>query len=243
MELLFDTIFNKKDLENKTRVFFDSLISNQSGLADVFSDQYGISYKVVFGHKDYKIALYDLLKKYYKNEYLIKRCFVKHNLLSSSATTFSEFPINNSRIDIASINGKSVAYEIKTQYDKLSRLKKQIGDYSLCFEYVYVICENSKTKFVLEKIPQYCGIYEYAGEKSRCSFKKIRDAVRSPNLSPEQMLDVLQSGELAESFGTNDKHLILETQTLGTINSHFKVCLKKRFSLKWNELKAECKAL
>ena len=99
-----------------------------------------------------------LMVHYYHNEAFIKAMFIKE-LKKQKSVSFFELPIKDSRIDLCSINGHSVAYEIKTKYDTLKRLNKQVNDYLSAFEYVYVVCSSDKTGLVQSTVPNCVGIY------------------------------------------------------------------------------------
>ncbi|MFA5421316.1 MAG: sce7726 family protein [Bacilli bacterium] len=240
MSLLFDTIYCKSDLERRTRLFYEAYASKSSKINDVFIDSYGIKYELVFRNKPYESAVYSLLKRYYRNEYYIKKSFVIHNLSNSSSVTFTEFPVNDSRADIVSINGHSAAFEIKTNYDSLTRLGKQINDYSKCFEYIFVICPEKKVAQVTKLIPIHCGIYSYNSARINSVFKKNREALISPFISPTVQLCSINKEELLLHFGASSRSEVAEKNSPHAINCKFKDILKIRYLDKWNEFRNEC---
>ena len=87
--------------------------------------------------------IYHYLDKNYRNEYFFKNTIFnkllldKHNLYSTSALT--ELPIGESKVDLVMINGKGIAYEIKTDLDNFNRLPTQISDYYKLFCYVNIV--------------------------------------------------------------------------------------------------------
>ena len=78
------------------------------------------------------LVVNEILMKYYTGEKVIKYFLAKERLNISDEITIFEFPINSSRLDVGRINGQSYVYEIKTEYDSLNKLSKQIEDYRSC---------------------------------------------------------------------------------------------------------------
>ena len=152
--------------EQQARALFHSYESDENSFNNRFIDIFSVPYKTVFGSVPVEKVLFDLLKRFYKNDFYVRHTFISKVLSKSSAISYEELPIRNSRIDLISINGKSVAYEIKSKYDSYSKLSRQISDYSMCFEYVYVICPYDKVNNISKIIPEYCGIYCYSNDIS-----------------------------------------------------------------------------
>ncbi len=95
-----------------------------------------------------------IILNYYPNEICIKSCFIKQVLMNEKKqVTIFELPVGSSRADLCKINGESIAYEIKTDLDNFSRLKKQIGDYYKIFEKVFIICSATNVDKILKLIP------------------------------------------------------------------------------------------
>ncbi|MCB6541381.1 hypothetical protein SDC9_101414 [bioreactor metagenome] len=91
---------------------------------------------------------YSALLSHCKYEYVYKTAilndvFLKyHNFNSAFYTT--EFYCGKSKADIAIFNGCSTVYEIKTKYDNLEKLDKQLRDYRKIFskQFVVVDCKH-----------------------------------------------------------------------------------------------------
>ena len=91
----------------------------------------------------------DLTLNHYHNESVIKNSFIKNNISKhKSHTLLYEFKVKNSRVDLCKINGESVAYEIKTDFDSFQRLGTQLPDYATVFEKVYLIISHHALFFV-----------------------------------------------------------------------------------------------
>lgn len=220
----------------ESRLLFRSLVNGEASFKKTFFNLFYVDFEDVFGTISADQFLFNLLKNYYHNDFFIRYSFIKKVLSKSSAISFQEFPISESRLDLASINGKSVAYEIKSDFDNFTRLEKQVLDYSYCFEYVYLICSKKHLQEALSSLPSFCGIYLFKGNGS-ISFKKYREASLSPNLSSNEMLKLFRIKELKKSFTKQDVHTILLENNVNKINFEFKKTLKERFNEEWLTLK------
>ncbi len=212
-------------------------------LDDYFYENYGVSYHFLFGDTAPDKFITNLLDSAYRNDFLIRYSFFNDVLSrNKGATSFFEFPINDSRADIVSINGKSVAYEIKTQYDTLDRLAKQVNDYSLAFEYVYVICDDQSLKNVIKIIPPHCGIYTYS-RKNKLIFKLYKKATKSNVMDSEVMIKMFLQKEKNHYFEKQQNNEILVRNDTERINYYLKKALKHRFAFKTGEISSKCKSL
>ena len=174
-------------------------------------------------HHNIKRIVESLSSIYYHNEAYVKS-FLIERFGKNDNVSFFELPVNNSRIDLCSINGHSVAYELKTKYDSLTRLQKQLDDYLKAFEYVYVVCSNEKTNKVLDIIPDCVGVYEYDDSKQNIKFILIKKATISNYLNRETQINILRKGEIP---------LGAELLSDDEINRLFKNTLKTRYKNKW----------
>lgn len=243
MEFVLGSVFNKNELKQKTKAFYDSFLSDETYSNEVFTEQFGVPYKLIFGSSERSKVVYSMLKKYYQNEYYIKRSFTRQILIKANSITFVELPVHNSRADLINIDKKSCAFEIKTQFDTFLRAKKQLFDYSLAFEYSYIICPLTKLKEAKMAIPDFCGIYVYNEKRNNSKFKKVREASISPNLCGDNMLELFSKEDLNKHFGTSNIKYILSKFSLFKINMRFKEMLKAKYLLKSDSFKAECNLL
>lgn len=236
-----DILTKNYELEESRKLFY-SLKTSEQQFCDCFLDLFDIDYGIVFGKQPKEVFLFEILKKFYHNDYFIRYSFIKKALMKSSAISFEELPVCDSRVDLISINGKSVAYEIKTEFDNYTKLKKQLNDYSKCFEYLYVICPTQCVDKIKAFLPHYCGIYSYEG-KNMVRFKMMKESSLSPNLNGYEMLKLFQRKELFDVFHSFDLLDISKNESLNTINDALKLVLKKRYKKKWNDLMAKVKGL
>lgn len=226
------------NIELDTKCLFNSY-EGTSDFKECFYDCFGVPYDFVCSGISKDKFIYDLLCENYRNDFFIRYSFYDKVLSKSKAISFFELPILNSRIDVVSINGKSVAYEIKTEYDTLDRLEKQINDYSKAFEYIYVICSSEMIDDVEPIIPNHCGIYVYSG-KNRIVYSKYKEATVSPHLDIKCMLSLMLKKERLLYFKDNDIDNISKTYDFASINNVFKKALKLRFDKKSKEISIKC---
>lgn len=225
--MCIDKIFTTEELQQKTRELYYSIGNSLLNFEEEFSRIFELPFRVVFGNTNREEVLFLLLQNYYRNEYFIKKSFKNKELLNLPSTF--EFPILNSRADIVSVKTSLTCYEIKTEYDTLSRLQKQIDDYSALFEYIYVICPADRASSVKKVIPQHCGLITYSSRRNS-GFKTIIRASKSPFLNKEIILSCWRCTELKQYYGTDERKVIAKTKSLEEILSASRDCFTKRFS-------------
>lgn len=214
-------------------------LNNEEAFDKDFFNCFKINRKLLFGSKNYKKVAFDLYSTFYKNEFVIKTAFINSKLMNSKAICSEEYPLLDSRIDLISINGKSIAYEIKTKYDNLKRLNKQLFDYSKCFEFVYVICSKNKVNSVKLKVPAYVGIYSYSDKSSKTIFDIERNADYSPNINSRSILATLSDSEMIRLFKESNRDKVLQMFSFDKINLKYKSFLKRKYNKKSTLLREE----
>lgn len=119
--------------------------------------------------------VYCRLSKEYRSEYYFKNIIAKRRLLGkhslNTATMLSEFRVGKSKADCVIVNGKTTCYEIKTEYDNLSRLDEQLNDYLKLFDEVFVVCSGKNLSNVLANTDERVGVLELT-QKSFLSEKR-----------------------------------------------------------------------
>lgn len=222
------------------RSLLHSFLEGEDSFKNKVFDTYHFPYEFIYGDIPCEQMLFDLLKRSYHNDYLIRHRFAKSVLSHTSAISFFEYPLLDSRIDVVSVNGKSVAYEIKTSFDSFYRLKKQISDYSRCFEYVYVICPKDRFDELLKILPDHCGVYVYDDHRINASFHKKIEATFSPFLSPRCMLGAMTKKERQKRFHASDEGTILSKYDEKHICNVFKAYLRDKYKNEWEIIKDRC---
>lgn len=122
-------------------------------------------------------AVYEVLIKDYRCEYVFKNTLMQNWFLSRHSTERSfitdEFRVGESRVDLALFSKNSVAFEVKTEFDSAIRLASQSAAYMNVFDLVYVVTTESMLPKLDDSIPKTVGIL-VLGKSGR--FKTIRDS-------------------------------------------------------------------
>jgi len=111
---------------------------------------YGEVFSLGYGH----------LKTEYQNEYYLQNELLYHNmwLRQEPMTAYSQFHVGNSIADMVLIveHGRYIvdtAYEIKSEFDTLHRLEKQLTSYLKCFSYVCIATPEKNAQKVKHELP------------------------------------------------------------------------------------------
>lgn len=144
----------------------------------------------------YSLA-YQRLSKEYRDEYYFKNTIANKILLGkyslNTAIMLSEFRVGKSKADCVIINGKTTCYEIKSEFDNLTRIDAQLKDYLSLFDEVYVVCSSKHLISVLTKVDSRVGVIELT---SRNTLSIKRQAIqRVHNLDVELMIRSLRKDE------------------------------------------------
>ncbi|MFX4209309.1 sce7726 family protein [Aliarcobacter butzleri] len=130
-------LLSKEKSEILNRVILNSKINfdNETTYFNIFERIYNLfinryPYEYVYKNE----LLVQLLKKEYKT---------KHTFLQ-------EVPIYNNIVDILVVNGKTTAYEIKTEFDSFYRLDSQLKSYLKVFDRVFVITSEKFQNKIIE---------------------------------------------------------------------------------------------
>ena len=147
-------IFSSRNINSVSDGDF-SLVMN---VAKCYQDSFGDTFTVrsVFDF------CYNLLCKEYRNEYYYKNTIANKILIGrhsvSNSTMFTEFRVGANKADCVIVNGTATCYEIKTDYDNLTRLKAQINSYLRIFDKINVVVSDKYLISVSENIPSDVGI-------------------------------------------------------------------------------------
>ena len=125
------------------------------------------------------------------------------------------------RADLVTIiDNKTVAFEIKSELDSLSKLPAQIGDYIDVFNEVYVVlAEKYKRSSIVSKLPQKVGIY-YIDKNNKILLQ--RKAKEQKILNPDKLVYFFKKEEMIR---------------LNNINSNFSLRKTREKFLKQNSIK------
>ena len=172
MDSLINRVFTKTNINQ-------ILTSGKSVINEIIIDKYSLS-KQIETQEDAFNAIYNFMKRNYRNEYYYKNQLLnnlligRHSLNTTSA--IRELPISNSIADFILINGKAQVFEIKSGLDSLKRLTGQLQDYYKAFTYVNVIMDEVHLKKVEKAVlNKNVGLYVLT---KRNTIKKIREATK-----------------------------------------------------------------
>jgi hypothetical protein len=232
------SFYTEKQLQSFSKKWIDSYswASDDLSLEESFKNIFGMGYSFFGMNGNVRPVMNELLSVYYHNEAFVKSSFIKKELLKGNHVAIYELPINESRADLCRINGHSFAYEIKTEFDTLARLGKQLDDYLKAFEYVYVICSSDKAAVVLGLIPDEVGVYSYSVKAKNAHFKEIKRASMSSSISPLVQFEAL-SGSAKEGVNKKAGFNLMTSEAKEIVNSMFKDDMKKRYFSNWAFLK------
>lgn len=194
----------------------------------------GISFDT-FSKLELHSIINQILTKKYKGEAALKAKLVEM-FIEKKVTAAFEIKVNNSRVDFLKVNGDTVSYEIKSRIDNLSKLSKQVSDYEKVFEYNFIVIDETHYKAALKLIPNHYGIYVL--EKNK--LQQLKPATLNNHLNTNIQLGLFTKRELEQTFKSvkPDITLIKESFTDEQINLCFKEMLKRRYTKRWNFLKA-----
>lgn len=96
-----------------------------------------------------------------------------------------------SRVDLAVVNGRLHGYEIKSQRDTLSRLKRQLEDYRAVFDELTVVIGLKHLTGVLGELPSWCGIVLAEWVDGVVTFEPFREPRRNLDRDPLALAQLL----------------------------------------------------
>lgn len=139
---------------------------------------------------------------------------------------------------VAIINNKTVAYEIKSELDSLSKLSAQIDDYVDVFNEVYVVlAEKYKRSSIISKLPRKVGIY-YIDQNNKISLQ--RKAKEQRILNPEKLIyffkkeEMVRLGNMASNFSLRKtREKFLKQNSIKNIVEYSKDILRNKYQEKY----------
>jgi hypothetical protein len=171
----------------------------------------------------------DVIFENYDGEPILKFMLAKEYRKTNYVAAF-EVRAKNSRTDFLVINGDTKSFEVKSKIDTLNRVTKQISDYGDVFEFNTIVIDKSHLINVIEKLPEYYGIWYFEGNKKVI----YRKAVYSPFLNASEQILLFNKKELQGAFESTEKNIILSKYNAAQINIALKSTLKKRYIERWN---------
>jgi len=157
--------------------------------------------------RDFFDQVHTLLFRNYRNEYVYKNAIARKVLLGvhslNTATMLTELRAGACKADAVVLNGTSTVYEIKSAYDSMERLTRQIAAYRQVFDRINVITSDSQLNKVSGVVGDDIGLmvltdrYTISTVREPSSYKKT--------VRPEIIFDSLRRNEyeqiVKEQFG------------------------------------------
>jgi hypothetical protein len=115
----------------------------------------------------------------------------------------NEFRVGQCKVDLAILNGTATAYEIKSERDGLSRLKRQLDAYQLVFPRRYVIAGENHVDGVLQATDSDVGVLMLS---DRYQISTIREAA--------DRLDLVQLSSIFDTLRIDEAIKILNDRNI-----------------------------
>ena len=182
------------------RVFFDILkYGDFSHLNWLYCKYDKESSRPFNTYLEYIKYLYSSISKSYKCEYVFKNEIINQILLKKygreTTIAFNEFRVGNSIVDFAIMNGESIAFEIKTDFDSPRRLQKQMDDYKRVFNKSYIVVTSENRTFYENRVEAEIGIIELVIKNGRLALNPYREAQGRNSIDVSIMMKCLRTCE------------------------------------------------
>ena len=142
--------------------------------------------------------VYQKLNESYRHEYYYKNTLVNKQLLGrhslNTTVMLSEFRVGSNIADCVILNGRTICYEIKTEYDSLNRLEEQLNSYCSLFDKVYVVCNEKHFEKVSILTPENVGILLLTERNTLSEQKKATDLINL-EVNKELLMNSLRAEE------------------------------------------------
>lgn len=139
--------------------------------------------------------MYLSLVESYRNEYVYKNVLANKIVASNTKrniTVFNEFRVGDSIADIATFNGKSCVYEIKTALDTPKRLESQSESYFKFFQECYLVVPKERVDEYLPCIDERMGVITVKEHRGKVTLSNHRRPARlKDNMDVDVLMRVL----------------------------------------------------
>ncbi|MBY3754366.1 sce7726 family protein [Azospirillum formosense] len=153
-----------------------------------------------------------------------------------------KIPRPSARIDLAVVNGELAGFEIKSDVDSLTRLRRQAESYNGVFDRVYLVTTDRHIKEATTIIPNWWGVALMLHKGHEIEADLIRESGHNCHARADSILYMLHKSELdniairlglRESFSVRLRHADLVEKLVmcvdvDTLRSEAKTALKQR---------------
>lgn len=116
-----------------------------------------------------------------------------------------EKQMGRSRADVVMVTREAVyGIEIKSDADTYTRLKRQVKDYDLFYDYNYIVVGTKHAYHVREHVPKWWGIITVEIENGRVDFYILKKPDKNPKVKWKKKLGILWRPELAHIQEINE---------------------------------------
>ncbi len=109
------------------------------------------------------------------------------------------------RVDVTVIGDEFHGYEIKSERDRLDRLKGQMKIYAQALHRLTLIVATKHLKSTIEMIPAWCGLKEVQVDlRGQIVLRDVRRAERNPSVDPFILAHLLWRSEVIDILSNYD---------------------------------------
>lgn len=109
-------------------------------------------------------------------------------------------PRPSGRVDIAVINGRLSGFEIKSDFDSLSRLPRQVRAFSAVFDEVCVVTTSRHSVDAIKIIPSWWKLTVHSTKNDKRVFRTVQKGSCNPDVRTDALLHMLTRSELSNIF-------------------------------------------
>jgi len=137
--------------------------------------------RTILYDKNIREPLFDFLEEYYGKIRIIE-----------------EKQTGKSRADVVMVTETALyGIEIKSDADTYTRLKRQVKDYNLYYDYNYVVVGTSHAQHIGEHVPKFWGIITVEDAVGEVDFYVLRQPEKNPKCKWQRKISLLWRPELA----------------------------------------------
>lgn len=155
--------------------------------------------------RDFYNHIYSLLFVNYRNEYIYKNVIAQKILLGihslNTTTMLTEFRSGNCKADVVILNGTSTVYEIKSAFDSVERLQRQIAAYRQLFDKINVISAESQVDKVSAMVGDDIGLMVLTNRNTIRTMQE--SASLKETVQPAAIFDSLRKSEYEQIIKTH----------------------------------------
>lgn len=132
-----------------------------------------------------------------------------HDLVRRGATFASELAIGrqSNRVDLTLVDDQIHHFEIKTAFDSLIRLDRQIGAYVKCADFVTIVVSTKHINSAISRVPEEVGILEVVSFDAENLIREVRPASLSPYIEKTSLLEIMPVEEIRVRFGLDGRSI------------------------------------